>query len=604
MKQVHSFLRAYARQISFPALAAIFLSCSGAAMAAGLSGTAMTGNLPLTNATVRLWQVGTTGYGSSGTLAGGTTTNSSGQWTISSITCSPANIEVYVIARSENGSGPIRILAFLGPCNALPSNVDINEVTSIAAIWALQQFMHVNSGAIGVPSTNVTGLANAGLNAANLSNVTTGTTPGSALPPGATAPIAKINTLADIMAACDVTGGPPSTPCTSLFSAATPPGDAAPGDTFSAMLYVALFPVNNVNELFALTGPTPPFMPVLPTSPTDWTLAVNYASNGLDAPGSLAIDASGDIWVPNALGNSLSKFNAAGTPLSGGGLPGFSGGGLSIPFAVAIDSNGNAWVTNEGNNSLSEFSSDGTPISTDTGFTGGGLEDPEYLAIDTSNNVWVANCGNFCDKSGVASNVSEFNSSGKELSSSTGYTGGGLDGASGIALDMNGNIWVANEANNSLSEFNSSGMALTPPTGYTGGGLFGPVAVAVSPANYIWVTDQLGNAVSELSPEGAPATGPAGTTGGGIDAPLGIAIDSSRNKWIANSTGIAEINGTGAVISPSTGFVDPKNDEPNGIAIDASGNVWVTNTGNNSLSEFVGVAGPVKTPPIGPPTLP
>jgi len=406
------------------------------------------------------------------------------------------------------------------------------------------------------------------------------------------------------MAACDVTGGPPSTPCTSLISAATPPGQAAPTDTYDAMLDVALFPVNNVNELFALVGPTPPFTPLLPASPTDWTLAVNYANNGLDAPGTLAIDASGDIWVPNALGNSLSKFNAAGTPLSGGGLPGFSGGGLSIPFAVAIDANGNAWVTNEGNNTLSEFSSAGTPISPSTGFTGGGLELPQYIAIDTSDRVWVANCGNFCDRSGRASNVSGFFSTGRAFSPVGGFTGGGLNGASGIGLDVNGNVWVANEANNSLSEFNVGGTALSPSTGFTGGGVYGPVALAVSPSNYVWVTDQLGNAVSELSTSGVPETGPAGTTGGGIDGPLGIAIDSSKNKWIANSTGIAEIDVTGAVISPSTGFVDPNNDEPNGIAIDASGNVWVTNTGNNSLSEFVGVAGPVKTPVFGPPKLP
>jgi DNA-binding beta-propeller fold protein YncE len=120
----------------------------------------------------------------------------------------------------------------------------------------------------------------------------------------------------------------------------------------------------------------------------------------------------------------------------------------------------------------------------------------------------------------------------------------------------------------------------------------------------VWATDQLGNAVSAFSQSGTPATGPAGITGGGIAAPLGIAIDSSRNKWFANSTGIAEVDKNSNVVSPSLGFIDPKNDEPNGIAIDASGNVWVTNTHGNSLSVFVGVAEPVKTPLIGPPTLP
>jgi streptogramin lyase len=570
-------------------------------MASGLTGTAKTGNLPLTNASVKLFQVGTTGYGSAITLAGITTTNSTGHWSMSTINCSPANIEVFVIARSNNGGGPIRILAFLGPCNALPSNVTINEVTSIAAIWPLARFAKTNNGAIGAPSTNATGLANAGLNAANLADVTSGTTPGSALPPGATAPIAEINTLADIMASCDVTGGPPSAPCTSLFSAATPPGHPAPPDTFSAMLYVALFPVNNVSELFALVGATPPFTPTLTSSPTDWTIAVNYANGGLIAPGQLAIDASGNIWVASSVGNSLNEFNAAGTALS---IAGFSGGGLNLPVAVAINSKGDVWVANQGNNTLSEFASDGTPLSPAGGFTGGGLELPQYIAIDSSDRVWVANCGDFCDKSGVASNIGVFSSAGIALTPASGLLGGGLNGASGIALDMNENVWVANEGNNSLSKFNSLGIVLSPTTGFTGGGLFGPVAVGVSPANFVWVTDQLGNAVSEFTASGVAKTGPAGTTGGGINAPLGIAIDSSGTKWIANSTGVAVINNLGAVISPITGFVDPNNNEPFAVAIDASGNVWVTNTGNNSLSEFVGVAAPVKTPVIGPPKLP
>jgi hypothetical protein len=45
---------------------------------------------------------------------------------------------------------------------------------------------------------------------------------------------------------------------------------------------------------------------------------------------------------------------------------------------------------------------------------------------------------------------------------------------------------------------------------------------------------------------------------------------------------------------------------PAGLAIDASGNLWVVNNGNgsNSITEFIGVAAPVKTPRIGPPTLP
>lgn len=602
MKRISSSLRAWACKVLFLFLATAFLGCSGAAMAAGLSGTANVGTQPLANATIRLWQVGTTGYGSLGALAGSTTTDSGGHWTISTINCNPANIQVYVIAHSRSGAGPVRVLAFLGPCNALPGTVVINEITSVAAIWALQQFIQIDVGPIGAPASNATGLANAALTAANLADVTTGKTPGSVLPAGATAPTDEINTLADIMASCDVTPNPPlSAACSTLFSAALPPGHGKPTDTYEAMLYVALFPVHNVSGLFALAGASPPFSPALSAAPTDWSVVINYVNGGLNAPAQLAIDASGNVWVANALGNSVSEFNPAGMPLSASG---FTGGGLNLPVGLAINSLGDVWVANEGANSLSEFGPDGAAISPAGGFTGGGLELTQFMAIDSTNKVWVANCADFCDASGVASNISVFSPAGVALTTSTGILGGGLNGATGIALDQTGNVWVSNQGNNSLSEFNTLGMALSPSTGFTGGGLFGAVYVAVSSTNFIWVADQRGNSVSAFNDSGVPTTGSAGISGGGINAPLGVAIDSSRNKWTINVAGVGELNATSNPVSPTNGFVDPLNNTPFSLAIDASGNIWVTNTGGNSLSQFVGIAAPVKTPLIGLPTLP
>ena len=44
--------------------------------------------------------------------------------------------------------------------------------------------------------------------------------------------------------------------------------------------------------------------------------------------------------------------------------------------------------------------------------------------------------------------------------------------------------------------------------------------------------------------------------------------------------------------------------EPFGIAVDASGNVWVANFAANAVTQFVGLASPVKTPLLGPPSAP
>jgi DNA-binding beta-propeller fold protein YncE len=44
--------------------------------------------------------------------------------------------------------------------------------------------------------------------------------------------------------------------------------------------------------------------------------------------------------------------------------------------------------------------------------------------------------------------------------------------------------------------------------------------------------------------------------------------------------------------------------QPFALAIDPSGNLWVTNFGGDSVTEFIGVAAPVRTPLIGVPDSP
>jgi DNA-binding beta-propeller fold protein YncE len=58
-----------------------------------------------------------------------------------------------------------------------------------------------------------------------------------------------------------------------------------------------------------------------------------------------------------------------------------------------MDGLGNAWVANNSNNSISELSNAGVPLSPSTGYTGGGVNQPSYIAIDGSGNVWTANAG-------------------------------------------------------------------------------------------------------------------------------------------------------------------------------------------------------------------
>ena len=97
-----------------------------------------------------------------------------------------------------------------------------------------------------------------------------------------------------------------------------------------------------------------------------------------------------------------------------------------------------------------------------------------------------------------------------------------------------------------------------------------------------------------------------------MNHPNGIAVDGSGNIWITNYQGnsISEILGAGStymgtVVAPANGYgTDAGLQSPRGIAIDSSGNVWVSNSTANTITNFLGLATPTKTPSIGQPGLP
>ena len=70
---------------------------------------------------------------------------------------------------------------------------------------------------------------------------------------------------------------------------------------------------------------------------------------------------------------------------------------------------------------------------------------------------------------------------------------------------------------------------------------------------------------------------------------------------LAGSTATAP----GAGLSPATGIgADAALSQAYALALDASGNVWVTGEGNSSVTKFIGLAVPVKTPLSGLPQAP
>jgi len=555
---------------------------------AALHGWVHGGQQAVSGATIQLYAAGASGYGSSATALLTTTVTSGvfGDFNIThDYTCPTPTTQVYIVATGGNpglsagtNNTALALMAALGPCGSLSSStfVWIDEVTTVASVYALAPFMGTGGGAnLGATGTNTQGLTNAFATVNNLVNTTSGTTPGPNLPTGATAPTSELNTLADILAPCVNSNGSTGE-CSALFTDATPSGGTAPTNTIDAALDIATNPVNNVSALYNLITGAAPFQPTLPSAPNDWTVAITYTGSALSTPWGLAVDASGNVWVANHGSSVVSEFSSVGIGLSGSG---FSGGGLDLPYYIAIDLNGDAWLTNSGADSLSEFSKTGTAISTSSGFTGD-LIAPYGIAIDGSDNVWVGNQSEVLNKfsnAGVALSVA--------FDPETLYY---------PAIDAGGNAWVAGTPGD-LVKFNNSDSFINR---YPGGGLDSPVNVAIDHSGDLWLANSAGSRVSEFSSTGGAKSPSGGYSNGGLGGSSGLGIDGIGNVWVTNNSTntLSELSNSGALLSGSTGYLVTGLDNPISLAIDGSGNVWVTDANDNALTEVVGAAAPVVTP--------
>lgn len=571
-----------------------------------LSGSVHAGQTAVSGASIQLYAAGNTGYGSAATsllTTSSAETDASGKFTIH-YSCPSIHAQVYLVATGGNpglaagtNNPALAMMTALGPCGSLSSSASINELTTVASVFALAQFMSAGAN-VGTSSTNSLGLANAFAAVANLVHVSDGIAPGASLPTGATVSTSLLNTLASILNSCTSSAGP----CASLFSAATPSGEAAPTNTIDAVLDIALHPALNPAALFALASSTQPFQPALTQAPNDWMLSISYTGGGLHGPSALAVDQAGNVWVADYYA-AVSEVSPQGQPLSPSA--GFTGGGMNECYGLTIDNSGNVWVTNEqtsgsvnhGLGSVTELNASGQILSGTNGFWGGGINFPVAVASDSAGNIWTSNYG--------SSTASLLSNSGAAISSAAGYGLGDLNFPVAIAADAGGNSWLANQSSTTVTRIAADG---TQATSYSC--CNAPSGIALDQQGNVWVSNFLGDSVSQLSAAGSVIS--SGYVGGGLLRPQGIAVDGKGNIWVANYHGnsITELQGTnsvtpGAPLSGGTGLGLSANlTLPFALAIDASGNLWVSSFANDMVVEYLGAAAPVKTPLLGLPKAP
>ena len=600
--RIESFVLAMAAALVVVGTTGCELNQSAAVAVAGnsISGHIVGGIQPVSNSSIQLYAPGTNGYGTAATplLTQPVSTDANGNFSISGdYTCPSSSTPVYLVTTGGNpglaagtNNTALALMGLLGPCGNLGPNtfVNLNERTTIAAVWALTPFM-VDVAHIGTSPTNVQGLLNAFSIASSLVDIGSGSTPGN-VPAIATVPSAEINTLADILSSCVNSNGSkgPLSPCGRLFRAATPAGGVAPTDTVSAALDISRDAGQNAGGIFSTLSASGPYQPTLGVAPTDWTISINYTSSVFTTPSDLAIDSQGNAWVVSTPGSSSSSTVSV---LNASGISGsFPQAGVQYGH-IALDPFDDPWLTNTLGSNVVDLTSSGARATLNA-FSGGGIQGPGLIAFDGYGDAWVANSG---------ASVSKLSANGAALSPSTGYNTGGASGPVGLALDTSGNVWVANSSDNDVAVLSNTGLPV-PGSPYTGGGLSGPISLAIDSTGGAWVANLAGSSLSRFSNSGQAIPG-SPYYGAGLNAPIDLVLDGLGNVWLVNSgsNSISEFLSSGKAQSGAGGYGSSALSNPYRLAIDRSGSVWVANLGGSSngastITQMVGIAAPVVTP--------
>ena len=155
----------------------------------------------------------------------------------------------------------------------------------------------------------------------------------------------------------------------------------------------------------------------------------------------------------------------------------------------------------------------------------GQFDSPTGIAVDANGNVLVADTNN--------GRIEKFSPTGAFLSSigNKGTAQGQLGAPNGIVLDRAGNIYVADASNHRVQKLAADGTFIAewkgPDTGF-----YGPRRIAVGPDDSIYVVDQGRARIVKFSPDGQVLAtwGGAGTGDGQFDDPTSVAVDPATNK--------------------------------------------------------------------------
>ena len=353
--------------------------------------------------------------------------------------------------------------------------------------------------------------------------------------------------------------------------------------------------------------------------------------------GGVAIDASGNIFIPDGFNNLIRKVAANGiiTTVAGNGGGDFSGDGgpaiyaqIKQPTGVSIDAAGNIFISSTyrvrkvtTNGIINTVAGNGTG-----GFYGDGgaataaeLYFPDDVVIDASGSLIIADL--------IDSRIRKVSTNGI-ITTFAGNGTGGFSGdggpatsaqitPAGLVIDNAGNILIAGGSNR-IRKIDANGIittiAGTGTFGYSGDGgpatsaeFSFPTALAIDATGNIFIADRNNNCIRKITTDGIITTvagnGTAGFSGDGgtataaqLSLPLGVAVDAAGNIFISDAAnnrirkmatnGIITTvagNGTAGFSGDGGNAIAAQINFPLKLITDLSGNIIFSDQNNNRI---------------------
>ena len=217
-------------------------------------------------------------------------------------------------------------------------------------------------------------------------------------------------------------------------------------------------------------------------------------------PWGIAVGPDGLVYVADTWNHRIQKFTADGQFIKTWGF-GISQtddpSGFYGPRGVAVDNQGHVLVTDTGNKRVVTFDSDGNFITKfgGTGLGPGQFDEPVGIAVNSAGQVYVADTWN----QRIQAFVPDVDGSYLPINSweVVGWYGQSLDNKPYIAVDNNGQLFVADPEGYRILQFSSEGEFIQ----YWGDfsteldGFDLPSAVSADPDGGIWVSDTNNNRI-------------------------------------------------------------------------------------------------------------